>query len=549
MKRHKFLALALIGALGLGLVGCGGGGEEAASVTAETSAEPVHITTTESWDFSSGFYPAVAPGSTGSGYGFVYYIRNCYDTLVTRDAEGNYQPALAESWNISEDGLTYTFHLREGVTFSDGAALDAEAVKTSIEAAFANMGEAIGSFGKIGTLTESIEAVDDLTVALHLTSPYYGVLNDLAMANPMAIVSPNAVAEDLSPVEATASQTFGSGPYIYKGDGDGTSYTFVRNPNYWSEPPDVDSFTVNVIADPEAAVLALSNGEVDLIAGSSRLSFAGYGELVGREGIGTMIDEQVSNSRFLAFNPEAAPFDDAAVRQAAAFALDSDAIAETVFAGLESASAQVLDENLPYCNALTTTYSYDPDKAAELLESAGWTDSDGDGVREKNGETLSVTLDYITNQGTMDDAALAVAEQLGAVGFDVTPRGADNMTWFTTVAGDYDFTMHSTYGGYYDPFLTMTNMNPETMGDPVLSKVALAMDGGTDLIKELDSTASTERVQEIYDEVLTFATDEAILVPFTSAHQYAAWNSEKIGDFHFGTDPLFIEIANVTVAA
>ena len=107
----------------------------------------------------------------------------------------------------------------------------------------------------------------------------------------------------------------------------------------------------------------------------------------------------------------------------------------------------------------------------------------------------------------------------------------------------------STYGGYYDPFLTMTNMNPETMGDPVLSKVALAMDGGTDLIKELDSTASTERVQEIYDEVLTFATDEAILVPFTSAHQYAAWNSEKIGDFHFGTDPLFIEIANVTVAA
>ena len=210
MKRHKFLALTLIGAFGLGLVGCGGGGEEAASVTAETSAEPVHITTTESWDFSSGFYPAVAPGSTGSGYDFVYYIRNCYDTLVTRDAEGNYQPALAESWNISEDGLTYTFHLREGVTFSDGAALDAEAVKTSIEAAFANMGEAIGSFGKIGTLTESIEAVDDLTVALHLTSPYYGVLNDLAMANPMAIVSPSAVAEDLSPVETTASQTFGS---------------------------------------------------------------------------------------------------------------------------------------------------------------------------------------------------------------------------------------------------------------------------------------------------------------------------------------------------
>ena len=201
--------------------------------------------------------------------------------------------------------------------------------------------------------------------------------------------------------------------------------------------------------------------------------------------------------------------------------------------------------SLPYCDVEATTYSYNADKAKELLESAGWVDSDGDGIREKDGAKLSVTLDYITNQGTMDDAALVIAQELGEVGFEVTPRGSDNMTWFTQVSTDFDFSLHTTYGGYYDPFLTMTNMNPEMMSDPILWQVALTMENGTDTIKELDSTADLDRVQEIYNEVLTFTADQAVLVPFTSAHQYAAFNSDKIDSFSFGSDQLFIEIANV----
>lgn len=132
-------------------------------------------------------YPALSSANSNGTMGFTYYARNCYDTLVTREGE-EIVPALAETWEISDDGLTYTFHLKEGVKFSDGADLNAEAVKTSIEAAFSNMGDAIAQFGKIGVLTESVEAVDEYTVVLHLTSPYYGVLSDLAMCNPMAIV-------------------------------------------------------------------------------------------------------------------------------------------------------------------------------------------------------------------------------------------------------------------------------------------------------------------------------------------------------------------------
>ena len=540
MKLKSLAALMMAGVMVLGLCACN-------STTPDTSGSdstPVSITTTESWDFSTGFYPAMSPATSNGTYGFTYYARNCYDTLVVRE-NGEFKAGLAETWDISDDGLTYTFHLKEGVKFSDGADLNAEAVKTSLEAAFSNLGAYIASFGKIGTLTESIEVVDEHTVAIHLTTPYYGVLNDLAMCNPMGIVSPNAFNEDLTTKEELLTQTMGTGPYMYAGDGDGTSYTFVRNPNYWGEQPDVDEFTVKVIADPDAAILALRNGEVDLLAGTSRLSFAGYTELSSADGIGTVLDDSISNSRFIGFNTQEAPFNDAAVRQAVAYAIDKETISDSVFSGLETASEQLLDTSLPYCDVEATTYSYNADKAKELLESAGWVDSDGDGIREKDGAKLSVTLDYITNQGTMDDAALVIAQELGEVGFEVTPRGSDNMTWFTQVSTDFDFSLHTTYGGYYDPFLTMTNMNPEMMSDPILWQVALTMENGTDTIKELDSTADLDRVQEIYNEVLTFTADQAVLVPFTSAHQYAAFNSDKIESFSFGSDQLFIEIANV----
>lgn len=533
---------------GTGSTGTDSTGAAASDSTAKEpesgSAEPVSITTTESWDFSGGFYPALSPSASNGTYGFTYYARNCYDTLVVREGS-EFKPSLAKSWEISDDGLTYTFYLKENIQFSDGAKLNAQAVKTSIEAAFKNMGQNIAAFGKIGVLTESIEAVDEYTVAIHLTAPYYGVLSDLAMCNPMGIVSPNAFNDDLTPKEELMNQTMGTGPYMYSQSSGETSYTFVRNPNYWGNTPDVDEFTVKVISDPDAAVLALQNGEVDLLAGTSRLSFAGYTELSSSDSIGTVLDDSVSNNRFIGFNTQEAPFNETAVRQAVAYAIDKDTISSSVFSGLETPSAQLLDPSLPYCDIETTVYSYNADKAKELLENAGWTDSDGDGVREKDGVKLSVTLDYITNQGTLDDAALVIAQELSDVGFEVTPRGADNMTWFTQVSTDFDLSLHTTYGGYYDPFLTMSNMNPEMMSDPILWQVALTLENGTDIIKELDSTADLDRVQEIYNEVLTFAADEAVLVPLTSAHQYAAFNKEKIASFSFGSDQLFIEIANI----
>ncbi len=432
--------------------------------------------------------------------------------------------------------------------FSDGAALNAEAVKTSLQASIKNMGVYIAAAGKVGTILESIEAPDENTVVLQLTTPYYGVLSDLSMCNPMGIVSPNAFNEDLSVKDATMTQTMGTGPYMYAGDTDGTSYTFVQNPHYWGEAPDVAQFTVKVIADNDAKVLALRNGEIDLIPGSYRMSYDGYTELSETEGLATVLDESSSNSRFMGFNTQKAPFDDVKVRQAVAYALDKETLSNIIFAGTETVADQLLPRTLPYCDVETAVYSHDADKAKALLESAGWADGDGDGIREKDGQRLSVTLDYFKNTTALDDAALTIVQTLKDVGFEITLRGADTVTWFSTISsGEYDFSLHTTYGGYYDPYLTMTNMNPDMMSDPLLAQAAYALEHGKDTIVELDRTADLARVQEIYKEILTTAAEQAIFVPISYVHQYAAYNPEKISSFVFGSDQMFIEIKNVTL--
>ena len=138
------------------------------SVAEAEEGEPV-IVLAESWSFPS-LYPVISPES-GSNFGISYWTMCFYDTLVTYTAEGEIVGSLAESWEVSDDGLTYTFKLREGVLFSDGTPLTADAVRQSIEASRINLGNYVGNYGKIGALIAETEAVDDLTFRLTLSCP------------------------------------------------------------------------------------------------------------------------------------------------------------------------------------------------------------------------------------------------------------------------------------------------------------------------------------------------------------------------------------------
>ena len=250
---------------------------EKTSESNETSAESKTITIAQSAPFSMGFGQGVMV------YENTYYANNFYEPLV-KYKDGEYVPCLATEWSTSDDGLTYTFKLREGVKFNDGTDFNAQAVKLY----FDNMRPTLGAstnYGQLDTLITEITADDDYTVSFHLSRPYYNVLNDLSMAMPRGILAPAAFNEDGTVNEEyLMDHTPGTGPYMFESANEtATEYKFVKNPNYWGDAPDADSFTVKVI--PESKVTAMRAGEVDFIIGSETLDAASYLELSQTDGI------------------------------------------------------------------------------------------------------------------------------------------------------------------------------------------------------------------------------------------------------------------------
>lgn len=543
MRMKPLLAATLAAAMCLGLTACSPAAEPA--VKDENNDTEKVITLSENWDFSSGFYPTLT-ASNASNYGATYWNRNFYNTLVKYDEKGEITGELAETWEMSEDGTSYTFHLREGVKFSDGAALTSTAVKTSFEAAIKELGQYNGSYGKLTVLITSIETPDDNTVIINLSQPYYGALNDLTMCNPLAIVNPAAFNEDLTPKDELKTKTMGTGPYLYDGEFEDNTYTFVRNPYYWGETPEIDSFKVKAIEDADARVLALRNGEIDAILGASRMTYDAYEELSQDKSFGTAVNDKASLTRYMGLNLSKVPFNDSKVRQAVAYALDQDTLCSTVLQGIEQPAETLFERSKPHCDVEQTTYEFDLDKANALMDEAGWIDSDGDGIREKDGQKLELTMSYTTDYGALDDMALTIASQLQKIGFKLTPNGTDMMTWFGAMtSGNYEITIYQSYGGAYDPSSMMTNMNSETSTDPVAMQFSSFLPGGNNLIAELDSTPSEERVNEIYHEILTTIADQCLLVPVSYTREFSAWNSEKIDSYTFYPDSMYVSVANI----
>ena len=523
MKR--FIILLMVLCMVFSLTACNTG-ETNDDVSGTT--EPKTVALCENWDFESGFFTPLHPGNSAGGHGVSYYLPNMYETLV-EVKNGEIIPALAESWNVSEDGLTYTFHLKENVKFSDGSDFDAEVVKLNWDALPGIMGQYNGAYGVTSTLIDNAEVIDKHTIALHLTKPYYGVLNDLAIMSPMGIMGKAAYNEDLTLSDAVLTASFGTGPYMYDGNYDGTTYTFVRNPYYHGDAPDIDSFTVTVITDTNAAVLALRNGEIDMLWGSHAISYDAMSEFENDSKFKTLQDEKVQNVTYLSFNVSKAPFNDVDVRNAVAMTIDKTSLCKTVYNGLVAPTNRLFPTSYPYCNTDTEGKKFDLEEAKLLLDEAGYVDTDGDGIREKDGQPLSVTMPYISENPTSDNAMLFIANQLKTIGMDVKVSGMDQMSWFgLMMQGDWGISSFHTYGPSYDPYTIMSNMDIDMQSDPCAWQVSLVLPDGDKIFKELKATTDQDRIQEVYSYVLKEIYDQSILVPLYENYPPAIFNTEKI---------------------
>lgn len=418
MKKIRWLALLLI--LGLLLAACGGG---AANNAEETAAAPAESTgavegTGETPDEVGGtvlrvgapddsyILDAEDPGRVTVGMSQVN--TNIFESLTRMDANFQVQPALAGSWEYLEAEGAWRFHLREGVTFHNGEPLTAQAVVEMIQRV------SQGGFAIILQVDEnSATAVDELTVDIKTTVPNAQLPGQIAHPN-FGIRAPGS--------DPFAGEHVGTGRFMLKEYVPDDHITVVKNPNYWGEPARVDEIIFRFIPDPNTRVLALQGREVDLIYDVPREAAVTLQEMADIQLISAPVGAYQAVAILATGRPPHDIGSDPLVREAIAYALNRQAIIDTAFDGFAEPVQTLIPPAVLGANAgAVTGYTYDPERAVSLLEEAGWVDSDGDGVREKGGRTL--TLEIVTGFPTANDNGQTpeiIQAQLAEVGIETT---------------------------------------------------------------------------------------------------------------------------------
>lgn len=549
MRMKRITAALTAAVMAVSLAACSNNadpvGESSQPSQTDTESQVVHLNLAESWDFQY-FYTIITPEvSSSSGYDITYYLTSFYDTLFEYNTDGEVVGVLAEDWAMSEDGKTYTFQIKQGVKFSDGSDLTAEDVAKSILAVPVNLGQYNGSYGRLSTIIEDAVVVDEYTVELHLTQPYYNTLRELCLANPFGIVSSEQFNEDLTAKDTFRTATYGTGPYMYAGDNDGQTWNFGRNPNYWGEAPDVDSFSIKYIPDNDAKILAMQNGEVDFLSGIKNISAESFEQMEQTEGFQAQADEKSLQTYYVGYNLSDPIFGDQTVREAISSAVDKDAIVESIYGGLYDKADTFFSRSLPYCDVEQTVYNFDLDHANQILDEAGYTDTDGDGIREKDGVKLSASFMYQTGSASDDNLVVYICDQASKIGIELTPQSAQMMDWYAMVqSGEYGLTIFKTQGGYYDPASVVTNINPATSMDPILMQIGVSQPEIAALVDELDSSADEARIQEIYSTILTTMADQCLTTPLIYTRQLTVY-SDTVSSYTFPTDASFTSVQNI----
>ena len=349
--------------------------------------------------------------------------RQVLDSLVFQEADGSFSPWLAESWDVSEDGTTYTFQLREDVTFHDGEPFDAAAVKANFDRIIdpdtvsAQAASMLGGDYYAGT-----EVLGEFEVAVSFTQPYAPFLQAASTAQ-LGFWSPKVLEESGDQLKAGGPDiNVGTGPFVLTEYTPDQELVYTRNADYaWGphgeEAPAFETLRVEILPEASVRTGVVASGEADL---ASNIPPNQVSELP--EGVEVDSIEYPGLPYSLFLNQANGVFADEKVRQAFARAIDVDAAVEEIFYGQFPRAWSILSATTPGYDAdVEGSWAFDPDAANALLDEAGWTDRADDGIRMKDGQRLSAN--WIAWTPVPDDrAALANAIQsdLAEVGFEVT---------------------------------------------------------------------------------------------------------------------------------
>jgi len=351
-------------------------------------------------------------------------LASVYDTLVYRDpATGSFVPGLAERWEISDDGLVYTFYLRQSVTFHDDTPFNAEAARFNLERVTSTDLASQKARFMLGPY-ERAEVVDDYTVRIHLSEPFAPLLDALSQVY-LGMASPTAVEKWGDEYQL---HQVGSGPFQFAEYVPGDHLLLRRNPDYdWgpsvyqNETAQVDEVEFRFFTDPATRSPALETGEADVMGEIPPQDAA---RLEERADFRIEAVPIPGASLMFFMNAARPPLDDVRVRQALLYGTDRPAIISAVFRDTSPvAYGPLAAATLGYDPAVRDYYPHDPARAAALLDEAGWADSDGDSILDRNGKPLLLDL-YLMGWGHMPEVGQLLAAQWAELGVGVEARVA-----------------------------------------------------------------------------------------------------------------------------
>ncbi len=360
--------------------------------------------------------PSLDPTTNAAAVIDLLLHHNLYEGLVEVDARGEIHGQLARSWEVSPDGLSYTFHLREGVRFHNGEPCDAEAVRKSfLRALDPRTGHPHPEYFQN---IAAIEVLDPLTVRFVLAEPDPAFLAVLALAD--GVIVP--------PGEPLANHPIGTGPFRFADWRPGDRLVLVKNPDYYLPGvPHLEQLTFRFLPDPAAQLAALRAGDVQVVVDLAPELAAG---LSGSPDF-QIVSGPMNLVQILAINTARAPFSQLPVRQALACAVNREEIIELVSFGYGTPIGSHIPTGTPFYADLTWLYPHDPARARELLEEAGY----GSGFST----TITLPENYVLHVRTGE----VIAAQLSQVGIQARLELVDWGTWLERVfaQADYDLTV------------------------------------------------------------------------------------------------------------
>ena len=405
-KWKKLLSVAMAACLSVAVfTGCGG---------KEASSDTLRVGVT---NFADSLEP------TENAFGWVVMRYGMGETLTKFDEKMNIQPWLAESWKISDDKLTWTFKIRDGVKFSNGNPLTAEAVKASIERAFAKNTRAATFF----KYTEMKADGQNLIITTDKPAPSMpGYL-----ADPLFLIVDVSAEKDR---DFAKQGPICTGPYVCE--------SFVKekavmkkNPNYWDGEVPYETVEIPSIDDPNTRAMALQSGEVDMAVNIAPGDVALFNDTSKYH-----VDKIASLRTVLSRINEKGILGDPKVRAAFISMCDRKSYNEVILKGTFIEGKAPVPPSLDYgFDQLSDPNHYDIERAKTLLDEAGWKDTDGDGIRDKDGKPLSVDFIIYNSRAELPIYAEAVQADGKKIGFDVKVKTVDyNLLDKIGINGEYD---------------------------------------------------------------------------------------------------------------